>query len=68
MFFPDFLRKTMESRASFRQVKLELRNRGTEYSLRFPATLEIKHDGACHRFTSLEEVSKFVKKNIIREG
>uniref|UniRef100_A0A3Q1CAE9 L1 transposable element RRM domain-containing protein n=1 Tax=Amphiprion ocellaris TaxID=80972 RepID=A0A3Q1CAE9_AMPOC len=42
MFFPDFSRRTMERRASFKQVKLDLRNWGAEYTLRFPATLEIR--------------------------
>ena len=68
MFFPDFSKKTMERRASFKQVKSDLRNRGVEYMLRFPATLEIKHDGARHRFTSPEEASEFVKRKIMKES
>ena len=68
MFFPDYSKQTMERRVSFKQVKTDLKNRGVEYMLRFPATLEIKHNGARHRFASPEDASEFVKKRIIKES
>lgn len=68
MFFPDYSKQTMERRASFKQVKTDLRNGGVEYMLRFPATLEIKHNGARHRFISPEEASEFVKRKIIKKS
>lgn len=61
MFFPDYSRRTMDRRMSFKQIKLELREKGVEYSLLFPATLEIKRNGARHRFSSPEEAAKFIK-------
>lgn len=68
MFFPDYSKQIMERRASFKQVKTDLKNRGVEYMLRFPATLEIKFNGARHRFTSAGEASEFVKRKIIKES
>lgn len=50
----DYAKQTMERRVSFNQVKADLKNREVEYMLRFPATLEIKHNGARHCFTSPE--------------
>lgn len=67
MFFLDYSRQTMERRVSFNQVKADLKNRGVEYMLRFPVTLEIKHNGVHHRFTSTEEASEFVKRKIIND-
>lgn len=68
MFFLDYSKQTMEQRVSFKQVKSDLMNRGVEYMLHFPATLEIKHNGARHRFLSPEEALDFVKRKIIKEN
>lgn len=68
MFFLDYSKQTMERRVSFKQVKSDLMNRGVEYMLHFPATLEIKHKGARHRFLSPEEALDFVKRKIIKEN
>lgn len=34
----------------------------------FPATLEIKHNGARHCFTSPKEALEFVKRKIIKDS
>lgn len=67
MFFPDYSKQTMERRAAFKQVKADLKEKGVEYMLRFPATLEIKHNGARHRFFSPGEASDFIKKKITKD-
>ncbi|KAI4872606.1 hypothetical protein NFI96_005708 [Prochilodus magdalenae] len=68
MFFPDYSKRVMDQRMSFRHIKLDLRSKGVEYTLRFPATMEIKHNGARHRFTSPAEAAEFIKKKITKEG
>lgn len=67
MFFTDYSRQVME-RFSFKQVKTDLKNRGVEYVLRFPAVLEFKHNGARCRFSSPEEASDFIKRKITKEN
>ncbi|KAK7880392.1 hypothetical protein WMY93_032982 [Mugilogobius chulae] len=62
MFFPDYSRQTTEQRMSFNKVKAELREKGVEYVLRFPAVLEIKHNGFRHRFKSPTEAAEFIAK------
>ncbi len=62
MFFPNYSKRTTERRVSFKHFKTDLRNRGVEHTLRFPATLEIKHNGAHHRFNLPKEASEFIKR------
>lgn len=68
MFSPDYSKQTTERRVSFKQVKSELKNKGVEYSLHFPTILEIKLNGARHRFNSPEEASQFINKKIAKEN
>ena len=62
MIFPDYSKQVNDRRISFKQVKLNLRNRGVEYTFNFPATLKIKRNGAHHRFNMPEEASEFIKR------
>lgn len=68
MFFPDYSRETTERRMSFNQVKAVLRERQVEYALRFPAILEIKHNGFRHRFASPEEAAEFIAKKFPKDN
>lgn len=64
MISPDYSKKVIDKRISFKQVKLNLRNRGVEYTFNFPATLKIKHNGARHRFNTPEEASELIKRQM----
>ena len=64
MIFPDYSKQVTDKRISFKQVKVNLRNRGVEYTFNFPATLKIKRNGAGHRFNTPEEASEFIKRQM----
>ncbi len=67
MFFPDYSQRVNNKRKAFQHVKADLRKRGVYFALCFPATLEIKLNGAKHRFETPEEVSEFIQRRMAKD-
>lgn len=60
--FPDYSAKTARARASFNDVRRQLREiEGVKFGLLYPARLRITHRGLQQDFTSPEEAKSFIK-------
>lgn len=60
--FPDYSPKTARARASFNDVRRQLREiEGVKFGLLYPARLRITHRGLQRDFTSPEEANSFIK-------
>lgn len=62
--FPDYTAEVMEQRRGFRDVMQTLREMEVKYSLRFPAKLQLQHNGQLKVFTSPGEAKKFVEGHL----
>ncbi|XP_056414581.1 small muscular protein isoform X1 [Hyla sarda] len=60
--YPDFSWETQRKRASFREIKRQLKNAGVPFSLLFPTRLRVEHKGKVIIFGTSQEVSDWMDK------
>lgn len=60
MLFPDYSVDTERLWRTFDHIKAQLRTRGLNYSMLFPARLRVVDGESTRYFTSLEEASKWL--------
>lgn len=61
--FPDMSPEVSRLRSSFKQVKTKLRAAGIQYSLYYPAKLNITVKGSRHVFTDPKQAEEFIASN-----
>lgn len=57
--FPDFAPEIVSQRMSFNNVKRKLKDAGAQCSFRFPAKLQVVHDGKVQTFNSVSDAERF---------
>uniref|UniRef100_H3ACQ4 L1 transposable element RRM domain-containing protein n=1 Tax=Latimeria chalumnae TaxID=7897 RepID=H3ACQ4_LATCH len=61
-FFQDLSKEIQLKRKAFMESKRQLRVLGVKYTMAYPATLRIQHEGIRHSFQSPESVISFIKQ------
>ncbi|KAJ4926146.1 hypothetical protein JOQ06_008329 [Pogonophryne albipinna] len=61
MFFPDFSAEVTKRRMKYGEVKQQLRTRGIQFGLIFPARMYTLHNGKRRVFNTPEEVESFLR-------
>lgn len=62
--FPDYTSDVMEKRRSFKEVQQVLREKNIQHHLRFPARLQVHHQGQVKVFSSPAEANIFIENEL----
>lgn len=62
--FPDYTAEVMEQRRAFREVMKTLRAKEIQFTLRYPARLQVKYNDQVKIFTSPAEAETFIKTEL----